>query len=419
MMRKILASLILFILVIPPAGSFAADLHSASKTYLRFRETASGDLLIPLYEYLDFNAENIGEREISFFAGFWGRVDLADESYTGRAEGDLQYAYLSYRGGPYENTINLGRFFTHGGVSSEQVDGLSAKMGLKGGFEVSAYGGLPVEADFDGRGGDYILGGRVAYENPGEEGPIVRIGLSALKEDNDSRDFREEEGFDIWVRPVEIVEFQGHSFYNSITSGWSEHAYYLTVTPVAKLRLTGEAVGVDYRDYFQSPTLSVFTPIFQDPDESLFLLGLGAHYGFTSAISAGLEYKSFDYDIMEGADYYGGYLNYTGPGAATGGLSLHRLDGGTDDLSYYQFRIYARKDFGKIDVTLDFFDVNYDEAKNGVTNAYSISAAGGYDFNEKARLVGDFEFQHNPFFDEDLRVFIKFLYQFGTIPWGA
>jgi hypothetical protein len=37
----------------------------------------------------------------------------------------------------------------------------------------------------------------------------------------------------------------------------------------------------------------------------------------------------------------------------------------------------------------------------------------GYNFTERARLVADVEYSHNPTFDEDLRAFLKFLYQFG------
>jgi hypothetical protein len=419
MMRKIIASLIVSFLLFDPAGVFATDIHSFSRTYLRFRETANGDNLVPLYEYLDLNVENIEGKGVSFFAGGWGRVDLADESFTGRTAGDLQYAYLSFWGMPGDNTIDFGRFYIMEGVASEQIDGIALNTRLQKGFAFSVYGGIPVETDFDNRGSDYIFGGRVSYENRGENGALFRVGVSALKEDNDSNDFREEEGIDVWIRPVDKIEVQGRSFYNSISSGWMEHTYYVTAKPIEKLHITGDVSYVDYGNYFQSPTLSVFTPFFQNPDETVLTIGFGGEYTLSNRFSAGVDYKNFEYDLMGSADLYGGKLTYSGPKSLGGGLSLHRMDGETDELAYYQFRIYGIKDFGKLDFTVDIFDVNYDEAIQGEDNAFSISVAGGYNINEKARIGADFEYSENPNFDEDLRIFIKFLYQFGEIPWGA
>ncbi len=419
MMRKLCASLVLSTLLIAPAGIFAAEFHSTSKTYLRFRETASGDNLIPLYEYLDVNVENIGGRDISFYAAGWGRFDLADETYPGEAEGELQYAYLRIREITGDNTIDLGRFWISEGVASEQIDGIALKAGLTGGLGFTVYGGLPVETDFDNRSSDYIFGGRVSYEHAGEDGLLFRLGVSALKEDNDSKDFREEEGFDVWIRPIEALEVQGRSFYNSISSGWMEHSYYLTAKPAAKLMIRGEASLIDYEHYFQSPTLSVFSPLFQDPGESVLLIGAGADYTFTSRVSGGVEFKNYDYDIRGTANLFGGRLTYAGPNSLNLGLAIHRMDGETDELSYNQFRLYGQKNYGKIDVTVDIFDVNYDEKIRGEDNAISLSLAGGYAISDKARIGADFEYAENPNFDEDLRVFIKFIYQFGEIPWGA
>jgi hypothetical protein len=419
MMRKVIAALIVSFLLIDPAGLFAAEVHSSSRTYLRFRETASGDNLVPLFQYLDFNAENLQDKHISFYAGGWGRVDLGDDSYPGEAEGDLQYAYLNYRGPTGNSQVNLGRFYVFEGVASEQVDGISLKTDIQGGIGLSVYGGLPVETDFDNRGSDYVVGGRVSYENIGDSGALFRIGFSALKEDNDSNDFREEQGVDVWIRPAVWVEVQGRSSYNSISSGWMEHAYYLTLRPSEKLRVSGEATLTDYEHYFQSPTLSVFTALFQDPNESVQAFGGAVDYTFSSRVAAGFDLKSFSYDIRGSATYFGGRLTCTGPKMLGGGLSVHRMDGESDRLSYDQYRIYAYKKYGKIDVTVDFFDIKYDEKISGEDNALSVSLAGGYDISDKVRLGADFEYAQNPFFDEDLRVLIKFLYQFGSIPWGA
>lgn len=66
------------------------------------------------------------------------------------------------------------------------------------------------------------------------------------------------------------------------------------------------------------------------------------------------------------------------------------------------------------DITLDALDVIYDERINDVKDAYALVAALGYNFSNSLRLAGDVEYASNPFFEEDLSVFLKFLWGFDV-----
>ena len=61
-MRTVSAAISMLLLSLSiPTGSPAASLTGNSNTYLQSRESAGGANLMPLYEYLDFNVQNLGK----------------------------------------------------------------------------------------------------------------------------------------------------------------------------------------------------------------------------------------------------------------------------------------------------------------------------------------------------------------------
>jgi septal ring-binding cell division protein DamX len=395
------------------------DLSGESRTYLQSREKLSGDGVLPLFEYLNFSLDDFAAQNLSFHMGGWVRQDLVqEESFDDRNfNGDLQYAYLDFRRETGNTLFNLGRLLVDEGVATELVDGLLVGTELLGGFGISAYGGIPVETDYDERDGDSIFGGRLFHSMPN----WYRVGLSYLKEKNDSNDFRTEAGVDLRLFPGKRVELFGRSTYNGETSGWSEHSYYLTLNALQNLRISSEVVSTNYEDYFQAvDDFSVSTFNFQpgilDPREKLLVLGGQVEYGASENLTVAAGYKNYDYSVVDGADYYGGQLIYAIPDRWGAGLSLYRMDGQTDSLKYYESRAYGYKGFGKADVTLDFFNVTYDEERSGIKNAFTAVAALGYNLTDKARIAVDVDYSRNPTFDYDLRGFVKFLYGFDVSP---
>ena len=64
-------------------------------------------------------------------------------------------------------------------------------------------------------------------------------------------------------------------------------------------------------------------------------------------------------------------------------------------------------------MTVDFFDVQYDEERNDIEHALALVGALGYNFTQRARGGVDLEYARNPFFDDELKVFLKFIYRWG------
>ncbi len=409
--RQAAILMVLAACLVLPIASEAVDLTGTSSTYLSSREAADGSNLLPLYEYLNFGVNNLGKESISFQFGGWVRYDLNSHEVDGKDKNsDLQYAYLSFRKAESNVVLNLGRVMVFEGVASERVDGAYARTDLKGGFGVSAFGGVPAETGTDLPGNNAEYGGRISHQIPN----IYTIGLSYLKEEKNSQDFREEEGVDLWLRPINKVEILGKSFYNKMTSGWMQNTYNLLLGPFAKLRFNTEYSAISYGDFFTGATTNAFTfqpggPI--NPSEKVTILGETVSYSFTGGLNASADYKSYDYSIEGNASYYGGRLAYA---AASGGagMSIHRMAGEVDRLSYDEYRVYGYKKINKADVAVDLLLVAYDVAINGVDNAYSFSLAAGYELSARLKLGADVEYSKNPDFDKDIRTFFKLIYRF-------
>jgi hypothetical protein len=404
------------ILLSSPVPSSAFTLTGDSNTFLSARETSDNSKIIPVYEYLDFSVDNIGDTRVSFHFGGWGKADLDDESYGKRYDADLEYAYLSFRNNRNNTTVNIGRLLVFEGVAADRVDGIYARTDLKGGFGVSGFVGSPVEEDPNGVSGDTIYGGRASFQIPSS----LVVGGSYLNETDGGSDFRKELGLDLWLSPVSKVVITGRSSYNSVTDGWMEHAYFLSLGPFGNLRLNSEASWINYKDYFQAATTDVFklAPGILDPSEKVRVLGEEASYPITENLVASVDYKNYNYDLAGSADYYGSRFTYAVPGKGGAGVSVHRMNGATDRLRYREFRVYGFKKFGKADLTLDFIDVDYDNEISGIKNAYVASLAAGYDVSKKVRVVADIDYSRNPIFDKDIRTFLRLVCRLDSLYGG-
>jgi hypothetical protein len=393
-----------------PFSSPAASITGDSNTYLQSRETADSQKILGAYEYLDFAIQNLGNESISFHTGGWLRYDLNGEEFDKETAYDLQYSYLSFKSKTDNAIVNLGRVMVFEGVAAERVDGLYARTDLKWNFGISAFGGVPVETEINEPGNNLIYGAHMTHQLPG----LYKIGLSYLKEEKNSEDFRKEEGVDIWIHPINKVDISGRSNYNGITKGWMENTYNLILGPFSKLRLTTEASWINYKDYFTgatSPAFSLQSGIL-DPNEKLQRLGEDVAYAVTDKVSIGVNYTKYDYEISGSAKSYGGNIRYTVVAQGGAGLSLRRMDGESDNLKYNEYRVYGYKKIDKFDLAVDLLDVDYDNPINGVSNAYSASIAGQYDLTERWKLGADVEYQKNPDLNKDVRVFLKAIYHF-------
>jgi hypothetical protein len=132
----------------------------------------------------------------------------------------------------------------------------------------------------------------------------------------------------------------------------------------------------------------------------------------TDNLNVSVDYNAYDYEIAGNAKKIGGNIRYSVMKSGGAGLSVHKMDGGTDLLKYSEYRVYGYKKIGKADLTLDALDVRYDVARNNVKDAYSVTLAASYEMMERLSLGADVEYAKNPDFDKDVRGFLKLIYQF-------
>jgi len=420
-MRSLRIAASLSLLFSLPFTASALDLSGQSRTYLQSRQGADGTQYLPLYEYLNFNAGAPDSDAVSFHFGGWYRYDLQNEAFGTKSTGDLQYAYVNLKKSTGNAAASFGRLWVNEGIASAQIDGAYARTDLRGGFTIAAFGGSPVETDGDTRSGDSAYGGRVSQGLPG----IYALGVSYLQEKNNSKDFRKEEGIDIWIRPFSKLDLMGTSAYNAESKNWMQHQYHATVGPFAWVSLNLDASKTWYKEYFaavnstQSMLMSAFSFTNVGPNEIVTMTGGSIVLTAGGPFTVIADYRNYDYQVLNGsATYAGGIVAYAGTGFSAG-AAMHRMNGPTADLRYDEQRVYLTKKISKLDMTLDFLHVAYDEAINGENDAYTAIAAAGYALTPKARIVADVEYAKNPDFNSDVRGMLTFVYAFDGKLGGA
>jgi hypothetical protein len=395
------------------AAAWAVSLEGTSRSYLLSREDFQRKLL-PGYEYLDFSVRDMGAESISGHFGGWGRFDFREET----GDTDIQYAFVSYKRKTDNSVVNLGRVTVFEGVAAERVDGVYARTDLPAGFGISAFGGSPVETVANTAGNDIVYGTRLSHQKQG----LYAVGVSFLKAEKNDTDFRKEEGVDLWFRPLDKVELLGRSSYNAETKGWMEHAYNLILGPFDKVRLNTELAKISYFDYFTFGIPGVVSPAFRlgldglAPTDKLTILGEEVQFAATGKLAFAVNYRSLNYDIFGDASSYGARAAYTASKESGAGLSVNRVKGDARKNKYWEYRAYAYRVMGKVNVALDLIDVGYDEDINGVSRSSSASIAAGYALSENLKVGADVEYMKTPDFDKDIRVFARLIYSFAVSP---
>jgi len=395
-----------------------ATLSGESTTIVRTWENSDNKVPVPAYEYLRLSATDLGPKgELSFFLGGWGRVDLGEKSREDNPDGDLQYGYLSYRPGKNNLVVNLGRQFVTEGVAAEKLDGLYLRSDLRYGFGAAAFAGAPVVTEPNRKGGDLVYGGRLSHSVPG----YYTVGVSGLQSYQGSGRYREEEGLDLWLHPLERLDLTGRSSYNSITEGWMEHDYRLSYRPTESLSITGRYSHLNYHDYFFRTTGNIFSfagPAGAggrlDPREQLDQSGGSISYTPVSAVTVTADYLNYRYDVAGGANYYGGKVNVGLSDSFVAGCGVHRMDGTSEALRYNEYRVFASKRWAKVDLTADFFDVYYDSPISGVRNTYSVVGAASYAIRSDLKAGADLTYSRSTDLDNAVSALVKLTYEFDT-----
>jgi hypothetical protein len=428
-MRKLTVTTLMLVLLPLPAA--AADLGVSGTTLVRIEERRtpgfSSQTLVPATQYLDIDARNMADGNLSLHLDAWGRGDLGDKSTgKGKTDGDLSSAYLRYVFPLANAEVKAGRFKVFDSGVIEAINGVSARADLLPAYEgmaLSLFSGTPVKLDrSNDNKGDYIAGGRLSYSYKG----LLELGGSMVHEggmdrngpNTNVKDYRQTVGGDIWLTPHSMVSLTGRSYYNTATSGFAENSYLLNIKPIPPLTVSLLFNQYNFRDYFSASNLrSLFNP---DTNESYTDYGTRITYLLNKQVEMTVDFKHYQRDSKGDSSKFGGECRLALlDNRLRSGFSWHRLAGSGNINSYHEIRAYALYNTASYSASIDAITQRYDSAIDTRRSAFETIASLGYRIMPELALSGDLSYGSNPRMTEEVKALLRLSFNYSVTSKGA
>jgi len=440
-----------------PLGAAEVEVQGATLAQL-WKQTYPGfhaNSYTTATQFLGVDATELGSERFSFHLFGWGYRDLADQSRPdGKGGGDLTYGYFRYRFPVANADLKLGRQVVSAGSALEQIDGLSGRTDLRGGFTLSFFGGKPVliktlegavQQDYDNQR-NLLAGGRLSWRAP----RVFELGLSYLQDGRSptpdavmatQTDYsRKQGGLDIRITPTAYLDLSGRTLFNlkdrqDLTAGvvdpstgsrLAEHDYALTVKFAPRVTFTSNYTERNFRAYYAGSTLpSLFNP--QDTDKQR-AFGGSLTLGNASGLSAVVDFRHTKRETYGTANRLGADLRWTQVEAKVQlGCSYHRVSasdapvGGTAapqfGLSHHELRAWVLRDDGTWTLSLDGLLHRYDDKENpnlnGRATAYELIGSAGYHPWPELGFSGDISYGANALWTQEVRGLLRAEYRFN------
>ena len=426
--KRLLPAIVAISLLLPlllASTTPAADLSLSSKTYLRYYERDLGggnkDTFAPLYEYLSSDASNLGGMPLAFHFYGWGRVDLGEQSGSGRTSGEIGSAYMEYLHPQGNAQAKLGRFFLTEGAAMETIDGAFVKATTPLGLGASVYGGAPVEYSIlDGtKGGSGIYGGRVFFVRAG----FAEIGASYLRENGSFQEGKDRElfGGDLWLRVAPPVELTAQASYNRSVREMASQRYAVRIMPGATFDISAGYESYTYKGLFQSTLHPAFvSPAVDNNDKVQTIFGI-VDWSFVPGWTLEVAAKNIRHDNSDPGDANRGEVGvrYTyNDKKDVAGLSVAFVTSDQAENEYQEYRGFASYSPSKLRVTLDALTQRYKEEINGKKNQYQVVATAGYQVLAALHLSGDLTYTQSPNVSKDYAGLLRATLELGTTTGG-
>lgn len=405
----------------------------------------------PATQFLGIDATKLGTDNLSLHLYGWGTSDLGYVKASGaKADGELTYGYLDYRFDRANAEIKAGRFAINQGGGFEQVDGVSARTDLRGGFTISAFGGTPVlyRPDDPAASKDYgyqrdvIFGARLGWRWK----QVGELGVSYLQDGKDAAkdltppqpvDYtRKQMGMDIHLMPTAAVDFSGRTIFDLAShpdtpagvekpSDIAEHDYTVRVKLPGQFAVTGNFAERNYYAYFAGTTLP---SLFRQDDRDKFR-GYGANVSWGSASSLQVvgDYRHTHRETYGDTNRYGADLRWVPAEKFLTGFGAHRVNAAdavvvdprvpSYSLSHTEVRAWAMYGTEKITASVDAILQNFDDKKNpnlnGQTSLYELVASLGYQVMPSLKVSGDLGYGKTALAKNEAKGLLRAEYRFG------
>ena len=339
------------------------------------------DTVAPIYELLTLSARNVqtgfAER-VELVVSAFGAANLGTNPWwngylnSGTFSGDLSLAFVKGEFGKGAVVARLGRMMVAGGTSRMlQLDGASLLWRAPAGLSLSLFGGSPVSARFDARGGPYdanpvsgdvAAGGRLAWTHP-----VIELGASTLLAWDTGSTSREEVAGDLRLSPLRWLDLLATGSYALDRSQWAEISGSAVVRASSAL-----SVSLDYRHTIPSLFLSSQSILWVFSDAYREDVGANVRWALSRAVS--IEVGGA-YLISEDGFRALGRLTWRPDRLGAVGLEGSWLD--ATDNAYGYGRLFASRRFGSLTATLDLQAMHFDQQVNLQDWSYLGSASLG------------------------------------------
>jgi hypothetical protein len=412
----------------------------------------------PATQYLGIDVTRLGSDKLSLHLFGWGRADLSDaSSFDGsKTAGYLNYGYLQYRFEQANAELKAGRFTVTQSTGFEQVDGVSGRVDLRGGFTASAFYGLPVlyktvdpvsQADYKFQR-NVIFGTRLAWRLP----RVLELGVSYLQDGTkaakdlplpSATDYtRKQVGVDLFLTPTSSFDVRGRTIFDVASrpalapgaaepSKIAEHDYTATVKLGSQVALSGNYAERNFFAYFAGTNLpSLFR---QDEHDQYKGWGGKVTWTTTANFQVTVDYRHMHRETFGDANRFGTDLIWDFQEKTVllgvGGHVVNAADAKVVDpaapyrsLNHREGRIWILSTKGKFSASLDGIMQRYESDNpylSGLRTVYEAVGSLGYQATSNLKVSGDVSFGSNPVSKHDTRGLLKAEYRFGTAKKGG
>jgi hypothetical protein len=439
------------------AGAWAQEVGANSTTLLQYRKQDTpgfaSSRLVPATEFLGVDATHLGSDALSLHLYGWGYKDLGDPSTPrGKSGGDLSYGYLEYRFPQANAQLKAGRFAATQGGGVEQVDGVSARTDLKGGFNVSAFGGRPVryraqqgsqQTDYNLQH-DFIAGTRVGLRM----GPVGEVGVSWLQDGSKNAGSyptatenytRRQMGVDLRLAPAARLLVSGHTQFDLASrfrtadspSRVAEHDYTASYrfTPAVVLNANYAEHNLDA--YFAGTNLpNLFSVTEKDKHRAM---GGNLVLNTFGPVEVTVDFRHTRRDSFGNTNRFGADARWAVPEAKLkAGGGLHRVSASdaqfTSGAPFYGFsrteaRAWVMYEAGRYSASLDGIYYHFDDASNpnlnGKASMSQLVASGGIRPTANLAVSGDLSYGVNAQYQYETSLLLRTTYRFSAASKGG
>ncbi|HEY6106744.1 MAG TPA: hypothetical protein VIV59_12220 [Anaeromyxobacteraceae bacterium] len=340
------------------------------------------ETVAPIYEMVTLAARDVQNpvaERLELVVSAWGGANLGHNPWwngylnSGAFSGDLGLAFVKGEFGKGAVVARLGRMMVAGGNSRMvQLDGASLLWRAPAGFSLSLFGGSPVSARFDARGGPYdanpvqgdvTAGGRLAWTHQ-----VVEVGASTLLAWDHGSVSRQEVGGDLRLSPLRWLDLLAFGSYELDRQQLAE------IWASAIARAWGTlSVSADYRHTTPSLFLSSESILWVFTDAAREDLGLNVHWTPVRAWSFDLGGAAL---LTESGFRALARGTWRPDRRGAAGLEVSYLD--TPENAYLLARLFGSRRFGDVVATVDVQGMFLGKAVNDQTTSFLGSASLGY-----------------------------------------